>query len=53
MSRFHTGQLHVETLEAIRELAMIDELSDEEWEAWLTVTDKFHAFLSREYGDDD
>lgn len=36
-----------------RELAMIDELSDEEWEAWLTVTDKFHAFLSREYGHED
>lgn len=36
-----------------RELAMIAELTDEEWAAWLRVTDKFHNFLSKEYGNDD
>ena len=36
-----------------RELAMIAELTDEEWATWLNVTEKFHSFLSREYGDAD
>ncbi len=36
-----------------RELAMIDGLTDEEWRTWLAVTDKFHAFLREQYGDDD
>jgi len=36
-----------------RELAMIRGLTDEEWATWLAVTDKFHEFLSQEYGDDD
>ena len=35
-----------------RELAMIGELTDEEWATWLAVTDKFHKFLSQEYGDE-
>ena len=45
------GQIATFMLE--RELAMIDELTEEEWAAWLTVTDKFHDFLMRQYGDDD
>ena len=36
-----------------RELAMISGLMDEEWATWLAVTDKFHEFLTKEYGDDD
>ena len=36
-----------------RERAMIDGLTDEEWATWLAVTDKFHEFLAREYGDED
>ncbi len=36
-----------------REMAMIERLTDEEWQAWLTVTDKFHDFLNSEYGGDD
>jgi len=36
-----------------RELAMIEGLTDEEWATWLAVTDKFHRFLTDEYGDGD
>jgi len=36
-----------------RELAMIAGLTDEEWATWLTVTEKFHQFLTQEYGDED
>ncbi len=35
-----------------RELEMIAELTEEEWQSWLSITDKFHDFLVRSYGDD-
>ncbi|MXY32743.1 MAG: MarR family transcriptional regulator [Boseongicola sp. SB0664_bin_43] len=35
-----------------RELEMIGELTEEEWQAWLSITDKFHRFLAAKYGED-
>ncbi len=35
-----------------RELEMIRELTEDEWQAWLAITDKFHRFLAAAYGED-
>ena len=36
-----------------RELDLISVLSDDEWDAWLTITEKFYDRLNQVYGDDD
>lgn len=35
-----------------REMGLIAQLTDEEWDTWLRVTEKFHDFLVNAYGDD-
>lgn len=35
-----------------REMALIALLSEEEWETWLEITDKFHAYLKDTYNGD-